>query len=177
MTVLQSTKTQRRDVRQISFNDARIPRQPGGHCIYDTSFRLAQTGEIGYCREGKHYIVGRKKEMIKVRGWQVAPAGVEAVLLTHPKVLGAAVVDVPDAEQTGKLARAYIVRKLAGSCAEPEENDLAKELKGFVAQKLARYKHLDGGVIFVDEIPRNAMGKTVKGKLMALHSNRCPPPA
>lgn len=84
---------------------------------------------------------------------------------------------MPDVEQTRELARAYIVRRLAEGWAEPEENDLAMELKGFVAQKLARYKHLDGGVIFVDEIPRNAMGKTVKGKLMALHSNRCPPPA
>ncbi len=136
-----------------------------------------KTGDIGYCREGKSYIVGRKKELIKVRGWQVAPAEVEAVLLTHPNVLGAAVVGVPDANQTGELARAYIVRRLTEGWAEPEESDLAKELKDFVAQKLARYKHLDGGVIFVDQIPRNAMGKTVKGKLMALHSNRCPPPA
>lgn len=84
---------------------------------------------------------------------------------------------VPDAEQTGELVRAYIVRKLAEGWAEPEENDLAKELKGFVAEKLARYKHLDSGVMFVDGIPRNAMSKTVKGKLIALHSNRCPPPA
>ena len=128
-----------------------------------------KTGDLGYCKEGKYYIVGRKKDLIKVRGWQVAPAEVEAVLLSHPELLGAAVIGVPDAEGTGELARAYVVRKVTMGRIEPEDEVLAEDIKEFVAAKLARYKHLDGGVVFVDEIPRNAMGKTIKGKLLTLH--------
>ena len=127
-----------------------------------------KTGDIGYCKDGKYYIADRKKDLIKVRGWQVAPAEVEAVLLQHPQVLGAVVLGVPDADGTGELCRAYIVHKHGENEPDPQSEVLSEDIKAFVAARLARYKHLDGGVIFVDEIPRNAAGKTLRAKLRAL---------
>ena len=157
-----------------------------------------RTGDIGYRHEGKFYVVDRKKvshfifgyfwgimaygnqDLIKVRGWQVAPAEIEAVLLTHPQIIGAAVLGVENGQGTGELPRAFVIRKpnlynkAAASYGIGEERDHQnvneEEVKAFVAQRLARYKYLDGGVQFVDEIPRNASGKVLKAKLRAMQT-------
>lgn len=120
------------------------------------------------------------QDLIKVRGWQVAPAEIEAVLLTHPQVIGAAVLGVPDAQGEGELPRAFVIRKPTvyneaatsyGMGEEGNQNDVSeKDIKAFVAERLARYKYLDGGVQFVTEIPRNASGKALKAKLRAMES-------
>ena len=72
---------------------------------------LICTGDIGYVdHDGYFFIVGRIKELIKVKGLQVAPAELEAVLLEHPKVADSGVVGVNDA-RAGELPRAFIVKK------------------------------------------------------------------
>jgi acyl-CoA synthetase (AMP-forming)/AMP-acid ligase II len=115
------------------------------------------TGDIGYMTEaGKIFIVDRKKELIKVRGFQVAPNEIEGLLLSHPTVIDAAVVGVtvpssPDAE----LVRAYVVLREGQQSSE-------KQLLGHVEPQLARYKHLTGGVKFVNAIPKTASGKILK---------------
>ncbi|KIX06770.1 uncharacterized protein Z518_04746 [Rhinocladiella mackenziei CBS 650.93] len=120
-----------------------------------------KTGDIMYCdsKTKKWYIIDRKKELIKVRGFQVTPTEIEAVLLSHPQILDAAVIgvkkpDEPDVEQP----RAYVVRK-----PESKETDLNEQIiKEFCGGKLARYKELTGGVRFIDAVPRNAAGKPLK---------------
>lgn len=115
-----------------------------------------KTGDIGYKNGGKYYIVDRLKEMIKVRGWQVSPAELQAVLMLHPDILDAAVIGIlhPKADST-EAPRAYVV-KVPGS-----EVDLA-DIKNHMSNYLARYKSLDGGVVFVDSIPKNPAGKILR---------------
>lgn len=96
-------------------------------------------------------------------------------MLAHSQIHGATVLGVPDSAGTGELPRAYIVRKPqialepGDNAADGEASVISEEgVKAFVAARLARYKHLDGGVCFVDQIPRNAMGKAVKPQLLAM---------
>ena len=100
----------------------------------------------------------RKKELIKVRAWQVAPPELEAVLLSHPHVVDAAVIGVQFRKDESQLPRAYIVKKPGpeGDCLDEEQ------IKEFMDKTLAHYKRLDGGVKFVDAIPRSASGKILK---------------
>ena len=117
-----------------------------------------KTGDIMYCssKSKKWYIVDRKKELIKVRGFQVAPAEIEGVLLSHPDILDAGVIGVQDRhEQEIEHPRAYVVRKPGLSLDE-------HAVKAFCMGRLARYKEFSGGVFFLDAIPRNASGKVLK---------------
>jgi acyl-CoA synthetase (AMP-forming)/AMP-acid ligase II len=118
------------------------------------------TGDIAYCdgRSRKWYIVDRKKELIKVRGFQVAPPELEAVLLSHPQIVDAAVIGLRNVMPDTELPRAYVVKR-PGS-----EGDALteEEVKGYLGGKLAKYKALTGGVKFVDAIPKNASGKILK---------------
>lgn len=117
------------------------------------------TGDIGVMRSGKFYIVDRKKELLKYKGLQVAPAEIENLLFTHPKIREAAVVGVPAPEDPGTdLPRAYVVPVQPGAISEAE-------VKAWVADHLAPYKQLRGGVKFVDEIPKNAIGKFLRREL------------
>ncbi|BCS29575.1 acyl--CoA ligase [Aspergillus puulaauensis] len=117
------------------------------------------TGDIAYCdgRTRKWYIVDRRKELIKVRGFQVAPPELEAVLLSHPQIVDAAVIGVADSRGDGELPRAYVVKRPGSGDGLTEE-----EVKGYLAPKLAKYKALAGGVRFVEVIPKNASGKILK---------------
>ncbi|OCT51505.1 putative acyl-coenzyme A synthetase [Cladophialophora carrionii] len=116
------------------------------------------TGDIGVLRNGKFYIVDRKKELLKYKGLQVAPAEIENLLFTHPKIQEAAVVGVnlPDDPGTD-LPRAYVV-------ADPAQVS-EQEIKDFVKERLAPYKQLRGGVVFVNELPKNAIGKFLRREL------------
>ena len=119
------------------------------------------SGDVGYC-DGKSklfYIVDRKKELIKVRGFQVAPGELEAVLLMHPDIVDAAVIGVPAPDtRDGELPRAYVVRRPGTDASKLSEKDVID----FAGEKLVKYKRLDGGVKFVDVIPKNASGKILK---------------
>lgn len=92
--------------------------------------------------------------MIKVRGFQVAPAELEAVLLSHPEVVEAAVIGVEVDGNKTELPRAFVARRGSTLTAE----DIYK----YSAVRLAKYKRLDGGVEFVDSIPKTASGKILK---------------
>lgn len=114
------------------------------------------TGDIALC-DGETklwYIVDRKKELIKVRGFQCAPAEIEGVLLQHPAVADVAVIGVPGGE-SGELPRAFVVRRKGMELRE-------ENVKAWVKERLAGYKQLEGGVVFVEEIPKNASGKILK---------------
>ena len=96
--------------------------------------------------------------MIKVRGWQVSPAELESVLLLHPDIVDAAVIGVSLTYGQGEAPRAYIVQ-LPGAML-----DVAK-IKAHMMTYLARYKALDGGIVFTDTLPRNSTGKIVRSIL------------
>ncbi|KAF2404608.1 4-coumarate-CoA ligase-like protein, partial [Trichodelitschia bisporula] len=117
------------------------------------------TGDIGYVDErGMWWVVDRKKELIKVRGFQVAPAELEAVLLHHPSIVDAAVIGVQPDPTASELPRAYVVPR-------PGAAVTVEDVRKFSQERLARYKNLDGGVVFVQEIPKNASGKILKNLL------------
>lgn len=128
-----------------------------------------KTGDIGYCDEEtkKWYLVDRKKELIKVRGFQVAPPELEAVLLSHPQIIDAAVIGVTFPGANGESPRAYVVRRPGEAGARLDE----KEVQGFLESRLAKYKALTGGVKFVDALPKNATGKILK-RLLREESTR-----
>jgi fatty-acyl-CoA synthase len=106
--------------------------------------------------DGYFWIKGRVKEMYISGGENVYPAEVESVLHEHPQVADAAVVGVPD-ETWGEVGIAFVVA----------DGDLTEdELVAFARERLARFK-VPKGVRFVDELPRNSMGKIQKGELLA----------
>ena len=111
---------------------------------------LCRADENGYL-----YVVDRLKELIKYKGWQVAPAELEAVLLSHPKVADAAVVGSPD-EEAGELPKAFVVAK-----GEPT----AEEILAFVAERVAPHKKVRK-VEFVEEIPKSPSGKILRRDLI-----------
>ncbi|XP_070492543.1 uncharacterized protein [Chironomus tepperi] len=117
-----------------------------------------RTGDIGHHDEnGEFYITDRLKELIKVKGFQVAPAELEEILRMHPEITDAAVIGIPN-PATGELPRAFVVAKKNSSVNE-------KNVQDFVAQKVSEFKRLAGGVEFVDSIPKNATGKILRREL------------
>ena len=116
-----------------------------------------RTGDVGWLEpEGWVHLTDRSKEMIKVNGFQVAPAEVESVLLRHPAVLDCAVFGVAD-ERAGEVPAAAVA--LA-----PDRPVAAGELQRLVADSLATYKQLRYLVV-VDEIPRLPSGKVLRRTL------------
>ncbi|CAK1543171.1 unnamed protein product [Leptosia nina] len=119
------------------------------------------TGDVAYYdNEHYFYIVDRTKELIKVKGNQVSPTEIENVILQHPEVADVAVIGIPD-ERSGEVPRAYVVLK-------PGQTITAKKIYDTVAEKLIKYKSLEGGVEFIDAIPRNVAGKIMRRELKAL---------
>ncbi len=110
------------------------------------------TGDVAIADEdGYLTIVDRVKELIKYKGFQVAPAELEALLVTHPAVTDAAVIPVPD-EEAGELPKAFVV---LGDDVSPDD------IMGFVADKVSTYKRIRL-VEVVDEIPKSASGKILR---------------
>jgi acyl-CoA synthetase (AMP-forming)/AMP-acid ligase II len=114
------------------------------------------SGDIGHVDDdGYFYVVDRVKELIKYKGEQVAPAELEAVLVSHPAIADAAVVRTPD-EQAGEVPKAFVVAKAELS---------AQEVMDWVAERVAPYKKVRV-VEFVDEIPKSLSGKILRRVLM-----------
>jgi long-chain acyl-CoA synthetase len=112
------------------------------------------TGDIAKMdEEGYVYILDRKKEMIKYRGYQIAPAELEAILMEHPAVRDCAVVGRPD-KASGEIPKAFIVLH-EGMMADPAE------LMAFVAERVAPYKKIRE-VAFIPEVPKNFSGKILR---------------
>ena len=117
-----------------------------------------RTGDIGSLdEEGYGYIVDRVKEMIKYKGYQVAPAELEAVLHEHPAVADAVVIPKPDA-LAGEIPKAFVVLNGAGSLS-------AQEIMDFVAERVAPYKKVRQ-VEFVESIPKTLSGKILRRELI-----------
>lgn len=114
------------------------------------------TGDIGYVdQDGYFYIVDRLKELIKYKGFQVPPAELEAVLLSHPSVGDAAVIGVPD-EEAGEIPKAFVV---------PSGDVDAAEIIDYVAGHVSPQKKVRL-VEFVEEIPKSPSGKILRRVLV-----------
>ncbi|XP_053374350.1 luciferin 4-monooxygenase-like [Mercenaria mercenaria] len=99
----------------------------------------------------------RLKELILYKGFQVAPATLEDILLTHDDIADVGVIGVPD-EEAGELPRAYVVKKAGKAITEAE-------IIRYVDSKVSPHMKLRGGVEFVSEIPRTLSGKILRKTL------------
>ncbi|MFD7610376.1 4-coumarate--CoA ligase family protein [Streptomyces sp. NPDC059828] len=123
------------------------------------------TGDIGRVDEdGWLFVVDRVKELIKYKGFQVAPAELEALLLTHEGIADAAVIGVYDGDGN-EIPKAYVVR-------QPTADDLSPDdVMGYVAERVSPYKKVRR-VEFTGEIPRAASGKILRRELRTRESDR-----
>ncbi|KIY00151.1 uncharacterized protein Z520_03836 [Fonsecaea multimorphosa CBS 102226] len=118
-----------------------------------------RTGDIAsFNRDGKLFIVGRSKELLKYKSFQVSPTEVESILGQLPGISDVGVIGVPDG-QGNDLPRAYVVR--SAQAARLSE----KDIHDFLNPRVSNYKRLRGGVRFVDEIPRNLNQKIMRNVL------------
>ncbi|GJN20230.1 hypothetical protein PR202_gb07582 [Eleusine coracana subsp. coracana] len=130
-----------------------------------------RTGDIAYFDlDGYLYVVGRLKEVIKHKGFQIAPADLEAVLIEHPEILDVAVTSADD-EEAGEIPVAFVVRKAGSSlsCTQVMKHvaNQVKELLDLttgsceVVVQVSAYKKVRK-VVFVESIPRSAAGKVLR---------------
>ena len=114
------------------------------------------TGDIGYVDEdGDFFVVDRLKELIKYKGCPVAPAELEALLLTHPAVADVAVIPSPD-EEAGEVPKAFVVTRAQVT---------AEELMAFVAERVAPTKRVRR-LEMIDQIPKSPSGKILRRVLV-----------
>jgi acyl-CoA synthetase (AMP-forming)/AMP-acid ligase II len=105
--------------------------------------------------DGNVWIVDRLKELIKYKGYQIAPAELEALLLTHPAIADAAVIPVPD-EEAGEVPKAFVV---------PRSSLTPEEVTAFVSERVAPYKKVRA-VELLEEIPKSPSGKILRRVLV-----------
>ncbi|KAF9447298.1 acetyl-CoA synthetase-like protein [Macrolepiota fuliginosa MF-IS2] len=128
----------------------------------------------GWVRTGDQVVLGanrevfvndRLKEFLKVKGFQVAPAELEGALLGHPDVVDCCVIGLED-EYRGEIPLAYVVP--SPSARESMSRDpqaasrIRESIQKYIAERKVRYKHLDGGVRFIETMPRNGSGKLLR---------------
>ncbi len=115
------------------------------------------TGDVAVLDEAGHYsIVDRIKELIKYKGFQVPPAEIEAVLITHPSIIDVAVIGVDDVE-AGEIPKAFVV------CA-PEATVTLEEVQALVSEHLVSYKQVRQLEV-IDAVPKSASGKILRREL------------
>ncbi|XP_075551113.1 uncharacterized protein LOC142584762 isoform X2 [Dermacentor variabilis] len=121
--------------------------------------RWFRSGDAGYYdNDGKLYVVERVKDMIKCLDQQVAPAEIEALLSRHPLVLDSAVVGIEHPD-FGEAPTAFVVAEPSG------KGRIEEELRQLVSEQAAFHKHLHGGVVFIDSIPKTDTGKYMRRQL------------
>lgn len=122
-----------------------------------------KTGDIGHITaEGHVYITDRLKELVKYKGFQVAPAELEGLLVGHEMIGDACVIGVYNEEEATEVPRAYIVRSVKAEEKGMKDEVLEKDIKKWVDGKVASHKRLRGGIRFVEEIPKSASGKILR---------------
>ncbi|KAJ5401206.1 uncharacterized protein N7487_007102 [Penicillium crustosum] len=126
------------------------------------------TGDVGLFRTGPSgenhlFIVDRIRDMVKVKGNQVAPGQIEAYLIQHAAVAETAVIGIPD-EVAGERVLAFVVRE-PSYAPETSEDDLRREIRDYNDLELLEVCRLQDRIIFIDQIPKSASGKMLKQEL------------
>ena len=117
------------------------------------------TGDVAVYHEGGYFsIVDRVKELIKYKGYQIAPAELEALLLSHPKIMDAAVIGVLDVDKQ-EIPKAFVV-------AAPDSGLTGDDVMAFVIEHVAPFKKVRR-VEFIDAIPKSSAGKILRKDLRA----------
>ncbi|KAJ7616223.1 AMP binding protein [Mycena polygramma] len=120
-------------------------------------------------RDGFYWVVDRRKELIKYKGFQVPPAELESVLLTHPDIADAAVIGIESREEATELPRAYIVpAHLQDLKTTAEKIAFAEGVVKWVQSRVAKHKFLRGGVCIIEAVPKSAAGKILRRELREL---------
>ncbi|OJJ37954.1 hypothetical protein ASPWEDRAFT_171407 [Aspergillus wentii DTO 134E9] len=117
-----------------------------------------RTGDLGFIDQNDClHIYDRIKDLIKYKGFQLAPSELENILILHPLVQEAAVIGIWSENEATEVPRAFVVlkSKTADVC----------EIAAFVASRVSNYKALRGGVVVVDALPKNPTGKVLKKQL------------
>jgi acyl-CoA synthetase (AMP-forming)/AMP-acid ligase II len=138
----------------------------------DEKGRWINSGDIGYIDEGAQvFIVDRKKDLIKVRGWQVSPAEVESCIQGHPEVIDVGVIGIQLPDDSGEAVCAYVVRHCDRFVSNVSiicwYTDIrcsvltAEELRSFTSSSLANFK-CPRDIIFTENVPRNPTGKILR---------------
>ncbi|MGY1752228.1 4-coumarate--CoA ligase family protein [Blastococcus sp. SYSU D01042] len=118
------------------------------------------TGDVAVVDDnGIYTVVDRVKELIKYKGYQVAPAELEAVLINHPEIADAAVIGVPDKESGEELPKAFVVRSPGSELTE-------EAVMAYMAEKVAPHKKIRF-VEFIDVVPKSSAGKILRKDLKA----------
>lgn len=125
-----------------------------------------KTGDVGFQDiDGNLYITDRVKELIKYKGFQVAPAELENILIQHDAIGDVAVIGVNSSAEGTELPRAYVVRsRKTDQQVEAEKLSIRR----WFDSRVAPHKRLRGGIRFVDEIPKNPTGKILRRQLREL---------
>ncbi|KAL1611821.1 hypothetical protein SLS60_000041 [Paraconiothyrium brasiliense] len=118
-------------------------------------------------REGYWWLVERKKELIKYKGYQVPPAELEAHLNSHPQVREGAVCALWDEDQGTEVPIAYVALTAEAKASKMDSNALGVDIRQHVDAKVAAYKKLRGGVVILEEIPKSGNGKVLRRLLPA----------
>ncbi|KAH8087870.1 AMP binding protein [Cristinia sonorae] len=122
------------------------------------------TGDVATIdEEGYFRIVDRVKELIKYKGFQVAPAELESLLLQHPDINDAAVIGIEDEEEATEIPRAYVVHKDGRQNIDTEA--FARAVQKWIEPRVAKHKLLRGGVVVIDIIPKSLSGKILRREL------------
>jgi acyl-CoA synthetase (AMP-forming)/AMP-acid ligase II len=154
--VLPPGETGEIQVRSPSVMSGYLPEEDSADAFDGYWYR---TGDVGWIEpEGWVHLTDRSKEMIKVNGFQVAPAEIEAVLHGHPAVLDCAVFGVADASAGERPVAAVVI--------DPAATTTTEDLRQLVVDSLATYKH-PRAVVAVDTVPRLPSGKVLRRTLAA----------
>ena len=118
-----------------------------------------KTGDVGHQdKDGNFYITDRVKELIKYKGFQVAPAELEGLLASHSMIDDVAVIGIYDETQATEVPRAYVVPARGVEASRKTEENII----GWLKERVSNHKRLRGGVRFVDEVPKSASGKILR---------------
>lgn len=120
-------------------------------------------------------IVGRTKDLIKYKGFQVSPQELESYLNSHPSVAEAGVAALWDESQLTELPTAWVILKEAtvSSVANRKTSQVLKEIHGWVDEQVSGYKKLRGGVWEVKRLPKNATGKILRKEMAQMRDGVC----
>ena len=118
-----------------------------------------KTGDVGYQdKDGNFFITDRVKELIKYNGFQVPPAELEGLLISHPKIDDVAVVGVYSEEHASEIPRAYVVP----AAGVDRNKSTQAEIISWLESRVANHKRLRGGIRFVDDVAKSPSGKILR---------------